>query len=621
MKTPAAVRARLNRLADQCRMLTELIDFGPVDRSPISVAQTRIVLFGTFLALIFLAFIARYAWLSVAPSTIRSELQGKDARQHSSMTRLSTQRAAILDRAGRPLALTVMKPSIFLVPQRIPNDAVLSRVSAISRTPKKRLMKWKDENRQFVWLERQTTSERVAVFQKLENWEAFGGVLSEPARVYPQGSVAAQLIGFTGIDNQGLGGVERVFEDELAGETQLVTVTRDARRRLSVTFPNEASQPRTSKDPLVLSIDLEAQRIMERELSVAAEKTGAVGASGIVLDMETGEIYALASVPTFDLNRPESKTPASARNRPIQDAMELGSVMKPVVVAAALNEGVIKPNDQLDCEGGALRLPGATIHDTKPNKILSVGDILRNSSNVCMYKIAARLGRAKLGAYLSRVGLVHPPGTGLPGEYPGQRLEPEKWIEIRFANIAFGQGIAVSPLQMARAVATAVGGVRTPLRLLKAKNEEARTHTAVSETGQSQIDPNEPSPFPQQRVFSAEVAQTVRGMLTQIVDGDPPAAHLAQLERHSAGGKTGTAEKFNIKTHSYSERTPNFIGFFPAEHPKFLIYVVLDEVKVRPAWGGKWAAPVFAQVSNNLSKYLKAMGRLDLHSSKESHRQ
>jgi cell division protein FtsI (penicillin-binding protein 3) len=615
MNRAKALRARLATLASAYRRLSEIIDFGPVERIPTSVSQTRIIVFGSFLALAFSAFIIRYAWLSVAPSAIRSELQGKDIRQHSSQTRLSTHRAAILDRSGRPLALTVMKPSVFITPLRLTDTATIKRLASISRIAEARISKWKDEKRQFVWLERQTTQERVSKYTALDGWEGFGGVLSEPARVYPQGSLAAQVIGFTGIDNQGLAGIELVYEQELAGETQLVNVTRDARRRLAVTFPNEASQPKASKDPLVLSIDLEAQRIMERELSEAAQQTEAAGASGIVLDIRTGEIFALASVPSFDLNHPESKTPASARNRPVQDAMELGSVIKPIVVAAALNEGVIKPNEEIDCEGGALRLPGSTIHDTKPNKILSIGDILRKSSNVCMYKIAARLGRQKLAAYLSRAGLVHPPGTGLPGEYTGQSLDPDKWVEVRFANIAFGQGIAISPLQLARAMATTVGsGVRLPLHILKV--DEAGPGGPTDNDGtNTTLHPSFPA-FPQQRVFAPEVSQTIRGMMMAIVDGVEPTAQLAQLAMHSAGGKTGTAEKFSTTTHTYSERTPNFIGFFPAEHPKFLIYIVLDEVKVRPAWGGKWAAPVFAHVGDKLAQYLKAKGHLDLYSSK-----
>ncbi len=567
----------------------------------LKTARLRILFLGSCLSGLLFLFLLRYAYLSVVPTEIRATLLSKDNRQHAGTTALSTPRAPIVDRLGRALALTIFKPSVFIVPQRIPeNSSVLKQLSQKSGVPQSRLRRWKNDSRRFAWLKRQTTAELLAQFEAIPGWDQFGGSAREPTRVYPHRSLAAQVIGFTGIDNQGLAGIEAVYEERLKGEIRNAQVTRDARRRLSVTFPNQASQPEVQKPPLVLSLDLEVQRILEKELLIAQKVSKSRAAGGIVLDSQTGEIFAMASLPTFDLNNLRSKNSASARNRPIQDALELGSVLKPAIVAAALNEGVIKPNDRVDCEGGSLRLPGATINDTKKNGILTIEEILRKSSNVCMYKIAKRLGREKMADYLNRFGLTTPPGTGLPGEFSGQELNPAQWREIRFANIAFGQGIAISQLQLVRALATTIGsGERLPLRILKGDIASGSSPNSLQDA---------PA-----RVVSPEVAHTLRGMLATLVDSEEATVKTARLEAHTAGGKTGTAEKFSAKTRSYSERTSNFIGFFPAEHPRFLIHVMLDEVQVRPAWGGKLAAPVFAAVANQLSRYLEATGQLSLY--------
>ena len=568
--------------------------------------SNRIMFLGMAVLGIIFILALRYAYLTLFPSEMRAQLVSQDTKQHQSIAVVSTPRAAILDRNGRPLALTVLKPSIFVVPARIPQSAeIFRKLSKISGIPLERLENAKKKNRQFMWLKRQTDLVTLQNFEKIPNWEAFGGSLEEPARVYPNGSVAAQLIGFTGIDNQGLTGIERTFEETLRGEKQLVQVTRDARRKLAITFPNEASKPESTKTPLQLTLDLEIQRILEHELAKAVGISGAKGASGVVLDATNGDIVALASLPSFDLNFPETKTAESARLRPVQDGLELGSVIKPMVVAAALDKGVIEPDDVLNCENGVLKLPGATIHDVKKNGHLNIGGVLKFSSNVCMYKIARLLGRESMLKYFSRLGLTEPTGTGLAGEFQSMKQDPTSWREIRFANMAFGQGIAISPLQMARAFAAIIGGgVRHSLRIVQTTPETRSPGELVEPYG------------PKLAAIKPEVSLSVREMLTAIIEPEDATAPEARLAEFSAGGKTGTAQKFSPLTRSYSGRIPNFLGFFPAEHPRFVVYIVLDDVSVRPAWGGKLAAPVFAAVSTKLGRYLKSSGQLSLYSTK-----
>jgi cell division protein FtsI (penicillin-binding protein 3) len=570
-------------------------------------AHRRLVVLGILLALALVVTLARFGYLALVPSSLRTRLLTQDLRQHSSTTVLATPRAAITDRHGRSLALTVMRPSIFIVPARLPDPiepegrALFDKIAQLSGVPRSRLVSWRNNGRQFAWLRRQTTEDIERAFAALPSWSEYGAVLKEPARVYPFGTVASQLIGFTGIDNHGLTGVEALYDAQIRGEQQSVQVTRDARRRLVVTWPNDASKPDTMPAPLVLSIDAEVQRILEGELAKAMKASGARGASGVIMDVTSGELYALASLPSFDGNRPETRSPESTRLRPLQDALELGSVIKPFVVAAALDAGSLRSKDHLDCENGVLRLPGGTINDVKKKGVLSVSDILKFSSNVCMYKIARGMGREQLWKYLQAFGLTEPAGTGLPGEFTGDRQDHRRWRELRFANISFGQGIAISPLQMTRAAATLVsGGARVPVRILR--TDQAGADALLG-------------PRPVFQVVQPEVSFQLRKMMAGIVTDTDATAPAARLMEFSAGGKTGTAQKFSSASRSYSERIPSFLGFFPAELPRFAVYIVLDEVSVRPAWGGTLAAPVFSAVGTALGRYLKATGHLSLYNS------
>lgn len=576
--------------------------------------RIRIVAF--LLGAVIFVTLVRFVYLTVIPTDLRAKLVSQDSRQHLSSTVVATPRAPIVDRHGRSLALTVMKRSVFVIPSRMPpvdsreGQQLIRKIEQLSGIHRNRLEAWHQQGRQFAWIKRQTSETEARSFEALPGWSEFGGTVNEPARYYPFGPLAAQLLGFTNIDNVGLAGIEALYENHIKGERQTVQVTRDARRRLAITWPNQASKPDTIPPPLVLSIDIEVQRVLESELAKAAQKSRAQGASGVVMDVTDGEIFALASLPTFDANRPNERNPENLRLRPVQDALELGSVMKPFVVAAALDSGAVRLRDRFDCENGVLKLPGATIHDVKRKGVLPVADVLKFSSNVCMYKIARALGRERLHSYLEKFGLVQPAGSGLQGEYSGDKQDPKAWREIRFANVAFGQGIAVTPLQMARAAATLVGtGVRVPVRLLHAE-PAAPTSSPTGERGEAAA-----TDLPPAQVVGPEVAAEVRKMLAAIVTDEDATAPAARLIEFSAGGKTGTAQKFSKQTQSYSERIPSFLGFFPAEHPRFVVYIVLDAVQVRPAWGGTLAAPVFAAVSTALGRYLRATGSLSLYES------
>lgn len=560
--------------------------------------RLRVNLFAGALAFGGLLMLARYAQLAVLPTEMNERLRSRASRQFESEVTLLPPRAKIVDRSGRTLAVSVLQPSLFAIPKRLPADrATLEKISKQIRIPVNTLVELNKTKKGFAWLRRHIPPKEFEAMGDLQQWREFIGVAHEPKRIYPEKETAAHLIGFVGIDNNGLEGAESIFNSQLNGTAQVAKVTRDARGHITLTTPNGAVQPEPQSPPLQLSIDLSIQSAAESALRDGVIKARARAGSVVVMDVRSGELLAMASYPTYDLNNPPSGQPEVRRFRPLMDALELGSVVKPLFIARAIDKKKIRPNEPFFCENGQMAVPGGKIRDTHPHGTLLPADIIKVSSNICTYKIAQRLGRAGLYEALSAYGLTRPPATGLPGEWAGRVSKPESWHEMRFANMSFGQGIAISPLQLTRSMAILTGGGMDPgIRIL---SQEGFTR-------------DESFNLPPLRVISEETSHMVTNMMRGVVDDEGGTGRLASISGIPVAGKTGTAQKYDPKTKSYSERIAAFTGVLPADEPRLAITVVIDEPQVRPAYGGLLAGPVFSDVGQKAINYLNARGLIQL---------
>lgn len=566
--------------------------------------QLRVNLFAGALALAGLFMVGRYAQLSVLPTEINERLRSKAVKQFESEIKLSPPRGKIVDRNGRTLAVSVLYPSLFAIPKRLPKDRkTLKNVAQVLRVPFKTLLELQKTKRGFAWLRRQVEPSEFEQMGDLAEWRDFIGIAREPKRIYPEKEAAAHLIGFVGIDNVGLEGVESVYNSSLNGFPLIAKVTRDARGDMTLISPNGAAQPENEIAPLALSIDLSIQTMTENALREGVKKAKAKAGSAVVMDVSTGEVLAIASYPTYDLNHPPSGQPQARRFRPLMDALELGSVVKPLFIAKAIDKKRLGARERLYCENGSMTLPGGKIRDTHPHKYLTPSEIIKVSSNICTYKVAQRLGRNLFYDALSSFGLIRSPGTGLPGEWGGRVGKPDSWSEMRFANMSFGQGIAISPLQLTRSISIlANDGTDPGIRILALRDQRNTANLQL----------------PKLRVLKSQTARLVTKMMTTVVEEDDGTGQLAAIPGIPVAGKTGTAQKYDPKTKSYSERIAAFTGIVPANRPKIAITVVIDEPKVRPAYGGLLAGPVFSEIGQKSINYLNSQGLIQLDSETQS---
>lgn len=560
--------------------------------------RLRVNIFAAALAAAGLLMLARYAQLAVLPTEINERLRSRATKQFESEVSLLPPRAKIVDRSGRTLAVSVLQPSLFAIPKRLPADrAVLEQIAKQIRVPVSTLIDLRRTKKGFAWLRRHIPPGEFETMGELHQWREFIGVAEEPKRIYPEKETAAHLVGFVGIDNNGLEGIESVFNSQLNGTAQIAKVTRDARGNVTLTTPNGAVLPETQSKPLELSIDLSIQSVAENAVREGVIKSRAKAGSAVVMDVQTGELLAIASYPTFDLNNPAAAGPEAKRFRPLMDALELGSVVKPLFIARAIDKNKIKPTEPFFCENGAMAVPGGKIRDTHPHGTLLPSDIIKFSSNICTYKVAQRLGRKGLFDAIAAFGLSRPPATGLHGEWAGRVSKPESWHEMRFANMSFGQGIAISALQLTRAMAILSGGGSDPGIKILAQNERPDTSDLQ---------------LPPLRVISEETSRLVTQMMRGVVEEEGGTGRLASISGFSVAGKTGTAQKYDPKTRTYSERIATFTGVLPAEKPQLAITIVIDEPQVRPAYGGVLAGPVFSEIGQKAINYLNSRGLIQL---------
>jgi len=511
-------------------------------------------------------------------------------------------RGVVYDRNGHELAMSVSVDSIFAVPSEIPDQQSTAEVLAkVLGTDADDVLARMRASHAFAWIARKVdndTSERVRslnlrgiYFQK------------ESKRFYPKNDLAAPVLGYVGLDDAGLSGVEREFDQQLRGKSGRMLITMDAKRRW---FGSVERQPQPG-DTLVLTIDEKIQYIAERELAAAMEQTHAAAGTVIVENPHTGEILALASRPSFNPNSLRGVSPDQLKNRAVSDVYEPGSTFKLITIAAALEEKVTNPDEVIDCQNGEIYIAGVRIRDHAKFGNLTVSQILEHSSDVGAIKLGLRLGEERFDRYIRGFGFGSQSGVELPGETRGITKPVSRWSKVSIGAISIGQEIGISPVQLAAMVSTiANDGLYTPPRILAATSQ----HEAAGSQPLQTIAYKVPE---QRRVVSALTAVEMRRMMEGVVLRGT--GRRAQLDGYTAGGKTGTAQKIDPRTgtYSHSQLIASFAGFAPVNTPAITVAVILDS-PVGPHEGGQVAAPVFSRVAQQVLAYLNVTHDVEIHS-------
>lgn len=504
--------------------------------------------------------------------------------------KVEAERGTIYDRNGKILAMNIERPSIYAMPSHIKSPHQLAgQLAPILKISKKQLHEKLLKKKEFVWLKRKISLETRALIEE-KHFEGIG-FLRESKRVYPRNSRFGHLIGFAGLDNKGLEGVEHSYDSSLRGKAGFVVMERDALGQ-SV-FPKDFSYaPSTPGESLTLTVDELIQHVSERELDRIVKESGAIGGTVIVMDPWSGEILSMAVRPEFDPNKVKSSRPDQWRNRAITDFYEPGSTFKIITAAAAIEEDLVGPDDLIDCEEGAYRVRGTTIHDHDAVGIVPFRQVIAKSSNIGTIKVAEILGPDRLSTYAESFGFGKRLGIGLGGELDGLLQDRKQWSGRSLASIAIGQEIGVTPLQMVTAVsAIANGGWLMTPQIVKAAD-----NPVTGEGRRSQI---------KRRVLSEGTTETMVEILKEVVS-ERGTAGRAAVAGYTVAGKTGTAQKFDQALGRYSKErsVSSFVGFVPAEDPVVTILVVVDEPQ-GIAWGGQIAAPVFSNIAEAVLRYLK----------------
>lgn len=512
-------------------------------------------------------------------------------KQQNLFVELEPRRGAIYDANLKPLAVNIAVDSVYASPREISADQktqIIKQLAPILKVSQSHLKDRLYRNKYFVWLARKITADQSSEIKKLN----IKGVdfIKESKRCYPNGYLASHIVGFAGLDNKGLEGLELYYDAFLKGENGWALFLRDARQK-KLDLWEKMVMPKDGDD-LVLNIDEVVQYIAERELDKVFKTYHAKGASIVVIDPHTGAVLALANRPTFDLNSYSAANRDTRRNRLICDLFEPGSVFKIVTASAGLEEKKISEEDKIFCENGSYRIAGHTLHDHRPHGWLTFRQVVEQSSNIGTSKIAQGLGSGLLYKYIKLFGFGSKLGIDLPGEISGIARGPRFWSKISIATIPMGQEVAVTGLQLAAEISIIANGGKL-MRPFVVKEIRDKDGQVIKKFFPAIIND----------VLSAETANRIKSILVGVIEGGT--GKLAVLDGFTAAGKTGTAQKLETNgTYSHSKFVASFIGFAPAEEPLVSIVVIVDEP--RPYYfGGVVAAPVFKNVAEDVLKYLR----------------
>ncbi|HOJ52814.1 MAG TPA: penicillin-binding protein [Syntrophales bacterium] len=547
------------------------------------IATVMIIFFVVFVALISRAF-----QLQILSGEVLKKIA---TQQHIKTLTIQPERGIISDRNGEKMAVSILADSVCADPMKVADKKMVAeKLAEILKVRPDGIRQKLSSTRNFCWIARKISSEQASKIEALN----FEGVflIKEPKRFYPNGELAAHVLGVVGIDSVGLEGLERQYDKYIRGEPEKLVWARDAKgKRL---YPQRESDTQAAKRgaSLVTTIDSKLQFLVETKLKSVVREKGAKGGYIIVMDPNTGEILAMANEPGFDPNNITKSDLPFIKNKVISDCYDPGSTFKPFLVSAAIEEKVVSEKDKVFCEYGNYAVADRIIREAQRKRYgyLTVREVLKYSSNIGSAKIAERLGKERFYNYIRKFGFGEKTGIDLPGEVSGLLRPYQRWSKVDLATIAFGQGISITGIQLITALsAIANGGKLMKPFLVK---------EVIDKNGQVVVE-NKPQVV--RRVISQHTAKRIAEILTEVVSSDDGTGKKARIEKVDVAGKTGTAQKFDFSRHVYSsERVRTaFMGFFPAESPRVAMLVVLDEPK-RDKWGGVASAPVFKAIGEQI---------------------
>ncbi|MFM1848657.1 MAG: hypothetical protein RL417_2131 [Pseudomonadota bacterium] len=522
------------------------------------------------------AVIARLVSLQITAS---NRWQDWAVRQHLSEVMVASERGPIYDRNDKLLAVSVPAGSIYVRPKQIKDkDQVAQTLATTLKLPVKTVRAKLDSTKPFVWIERQLPR---PLADKVDGMKLTGvGLVVESKRFYPYNHAASTLIGRVGVDGFGLSGIEGAFDKKLQGEHRRLELRRDAYGNFIDLSPEGGAIELPRGEPLRLTIDAALQTIVDEELMEGREKANAKHAMAVMLDAETGEILAMSQAPGVNFNSKLQGSGGDLKNLILETVFEPGSIMKPIVAAAAIDAGVARATELVDCENGRLRFGPHTIKDVHPSGVISIHDVVVRSSNIGMTKIGVKLGEERLYRALRNFGFGELSGLGLSGESAGILRPISAWAKVDVATHSFGQGIAVTPLQMVRAVSAIANGGRLPSLHLIADNSEVTLR----------------------RVLSESAAREGRDMMYGVVEDEHGTGSNAVIRGVRVGGKTGTAQKARANGRGYEPGSyiASFVGFADGGaigvNRVLSLIVAVDEPRTTSIYGGTLAAPVFQRI-------------------------
>ena len=549
--------------------------------------KTRLLLILSLFASCFLILLGRLLWLQIARAESLSYLA---ENQHNIMVQLEPIRGVVYDRNKNPLAVNLNTNSVYASPKDIINKKdTAERLARILDLDSESIAQKIDSDKYFTWIKRKVDYDTAQIIDR----EGLRGVgmRKETKRFYPNDTLASHVVGFVGMDNVGLEGLEVTFDGYLRGTAGWSWTVRDAKARNILSKQYRYIPPCDGYD-LVLSIDEVIQHIVEKELDRTYKKSRAKAASVIVMDPRTGDILALANRPAFDLNNFVNAKPDSRRNRAVTDIFEPGSVFKIVTASAALETGVVDLEKTFFCEEGSYKVRSHTLHDHKPHGDLTFREIIEYSSNIGTVKAAELVGKEKIYSSIKQFGFGRRTGIDLPGEVNGITRHPADWSGISIAAVPIGQEVAVTPIQLISAVsAVANNGILIKPRIvLEIRDKEG----GLVKSFESK---------PVRRVISEPTAILMKEILQGVVDRGT--GRRAEISEYTVCGKTGTAQKIESDgRYSHSKFIASFVGFAPADDPRIAVLVSVDEPK-GVYYGGSVAAPAFKRIAENVLRYLK----------------
>ena len=548
----------------------------------------RLILVSILFALFGAGIVGRLFSLQVMQ---HDDLVSRSEKQHQRTVEIHYGRGSVFDRNMNELATNIKAESVYATPQEVVDKKRAARVLAKAlNLNHKSIYKKLNSKRHFVWLKRQVLPAEIARLRK----SSLPGInfISEDKRFFPKRELASGVVGFTGVDNQGLGGIEQRYDSTLKGNVVKAVMEKDARGKL-VQFNKQANGQVSGSRSVVLTIDEVIQFFTEHHLKKQVAKHQAESGVAIVMNPNTGELYAIANVPQYNPNNFSAYKRNLRRNHAVSSVYEPGSIFKPIVAAASIDAGVARPQDTFFCENGKFKVGNKTVGEAVNHKYgwLTLQDIIVKSSNIGSIKIARQLGKQSYYDYIRKFGFGQKTGIELPGEEGGLLHELSAWDPMSLASISFGQEIGVTPLQMTNAIsAIANGGTLMVPRITRAILKDGQIEKRFE-------------PKAVRRVVSIQSSRQVIDILKHVVkDGT---GKNAAVKGYEVAGKTGTAQKYDAKTGRYSKTAyvSSFIGFAPADAAKVAILVMIDNPK-GVHYGGSVAAPVFSNIARETLRYL-----------------